>query len=371
MPTYNDLRPPKDFENRDYELVFPKMEDHEKRRTIENLLGLRQSLDAHVPPRKAEYNLLVASWNIKELGHTTQRLPEAYFYMAEIIARFDLVVVQEIKSTLKDLNLLMRLLGDDWSLLVNDITGGRDGNSERGAYLYNSKRVEFAGLAGEITLWEDLTQGSEIQQLKRTPYITGFRSAWKTFAIINVHLHPDKNDEDVNYRREEVRLLLAAIEKKIEDKGLWNENLILAGDFNLYSGADRDDSTIQMLEGAVFCEVEGLKGQDTNVSKNEAYDRLFLSNEEYFKVAVDPAGKGKGGVFDFFDVVYRDGGEREYLAEMKAVYGNPDKLDSAIEAENYYKRYWRRNQMSDHFPIWIELLIDSSDDFLRDKLDSY
>ncbi len=57
---------------------------------------------------------MVASWNIKELGHTTQRLPEAYFYMAEIIARFDFVVIQEIKSSVKDLEILLRLLGDDW-----------------------------------------------------------------------------------------------------------------------------------------------------------------------------------------------------------------------------------------------------------------
>ena len=368
MPTYNDLRPPADFAVRDYELVFPEMKTKEKRRTIENLLELRSELDLHVPPRKAEHNLIVASWNIKELGHTTQRLPEAFFYMAEIIARFDLLVVQEIKSSLGELDLIMRLLGDDWSMLVNDITGGRDGNSERSAYLFNTKRVEFAGLAGEIALWDDLTKNSQIKQLKRTPYITGFRAAWKTFAIVNLHLHPGKTDEDLAYRREEVRLLLAAIGKKLESGHLWNENLILAGDFNLYAGQDKDDATIALIEDAGFQEVDGLKGQDTNASKTEAYDRLFLSSEEYFKVAVNPAGKGNGGVFDVFDVVFKDGGEQEYLDDMKRVHKNPQKLDQASEAEKYYKRYWRRNQMSDHFPIWIELLIDSSDDFLTSKL---
>lgn len=34
--------------------------------------------------------------------------------MAEIIARFDFVVIQEIKSSVKDLEILLRLLGDDW-----------------------------------------------------------------------------------------------------------------------------------------------------------------------------------------------------------------------------------------------------------------
>jgi hypothetical protein len=58
---------------------------------------------------------VVASWNLKELGHTTQRLSEACFYMVEIIAHFDLVVIQEIKSSVKDLEILLWFLGDDWT----------------------------------------------------------------------------------------------------------------------------------------------------------------------------------------------------------------------------------------------------------------
>jgi hypothetical protein len=34
----------------------------------------------------------------------------------------------------------------------------------------------------------------------------------------------------------------------------------------------------------------------------------------------------------------------------------------------YFKHPWRKNQLSDHFPIWFELLIDSSDEFLQEKL---
>ncbi len=269
MPTYNDLRPERDFEKQDYELVFPGMTMTEKKRTIQNLLLLREGLDSEIPPRKAEHNLLVASWNIKEFGHTTQRLPESYFYTAEIISRFDLVAVQEVKSTLKDLNILMRLLGDEWAYLINDITEGDKGNSERSAYLYNKSRVEFAGLAGEIMLWDELTAGSGIKQLKRTPYITGFRSGWKTFAMVCLHLHPGKGKDDVAFRGKEVELLLAALAKKMSDRHLWNPNLVLCGDFNLYSGPTRDDPTIQKIKDAGFREVEGLEGEDTNASLSD------------------------------------------------------------------------------------------------------
>lgn len=35
--------------------------------------------------------------------------------MAEIIAHFDLVVIQEIKSSVKDLEILLWFPGDDWT----------------------------------------------------------------------------------------------------------------------------------------------------------------------------------------------------------------------------------------------------------------
>ena len=95
MPTYNDLRPQEDLDKKDYALIFPDMTKTEKKRTIERLLELREGLRNDITMKKADNNLLLASWNIKEFGHTTQRLPEAYFYIAEILSSFDLIVIQE------------------------------------------------------------------------------------------------------------------------------------------------------------------------------------------------------------------------------------------------------------------------------------
>jgi hypothetical protein len=178
-------------------------------------------------------------------------------------------VIQEIKSSVKDLEILLRLLGDDWTYVINDITEGTAGNSERSAYLFNKTRVEFAGLAGEIVLWDELTADSPIKQLKRTPFMTGFRSGWKTFALVNLHLHPGDDEDDLEFRREEMRLLLAALKHKVDAGRLWNENLIIAGDFNFYNGADKDGPTIAMMAKAGFREVDSLMGVDTNASKTE------------------------------------------------------------------------------------------------------
>ena len=196
----------------------------------------------------------------------------------------------------------------------------------------------------------------------------GQRAGWKTFAIVNLHLHPGGSPDDVAFRREEVRLLLSAIKHKIKRGRFWNENLILAGDFNLFEGADKDDGTIVMLADAGFREVNRLVGVDTNASQTEVYDRLFLSNSEYFRLGEAEDGRESGGVFNPFRQVYRDGDEDTYKAEMMEDYTGHRDLNVPSKLSSYYKHPWRKNQLSDHFPIWCELAIDDSDEFLKEKL---
>ena len=166
-----------------------------------------------------------------------------------------------------------------------------------------------------------------------------------------------------------MRLLLAAIVKKTKDQHLWNENLILAGDFNLY--AHKDDATVAMISNAGYREVGSLVGVGTNISGTEAYDRLFLSGQEYFKVAKRSDGKENCGLFRFFDFIYKDGGQHSYAEHLRADYTGKKNLDDPDNLRVYYERTWRKNQMSDHYPIWFKLLIDSSDGFLSNKLHSH
>ncbi|WP_420858009.1 endonuclease/exonuclease/phosphatase family protein [Marivivens marinus] len=367
MPNYHDLRTAADYAERDYARVFPQMTDAERVRCITGLMRLKIGLASQIPARRTETNLLVASWNIKEFGHTTQRLPEAYFYIAETLAAFDLIAVQEVKSTLKDLEIVMRLLGEDWKYIVNDITDGTDGNAERSAYIYNTRRVRLSGLAGEIALWDAITHDSPLglKQLKRSPYMTGFIAGWKKFALVSLHLHPGDDDEDVLLRGEEVRLLLKAL--KAKRKGLWSDNLILCGDMNLYDS--KDQGVMAAMAQAGYRECEGLIGKDTNATLTEAYDRMFFTQNDYFHIEEDETGTEQGGVFNPFGFVYRDADADKYLAEMVAVYGgDKDLAGNAADRQAYYVNYWRKNQISDHFPIWAELVTDDSGAFLAEKL---
>ncbi|WP_172300221.1 endonuclease/exonuclease/phosphatase family protein [Pseudoruegeria sp. HB172150] len=376
MPFYNDLRPEADFKERDFERVFPNMTVEARKRCIDGLLRLKPGLQAAVPSRRTEANLLVASWNIKNFGTSQQRLDEAYFYIAEILATFDLIAIQEVKSKLLQLDQVMRLLGPDWSYLVNDVTEGVAGNDERSAYVYNRNRVQLSGLAGEIALWKELREAVpgeadvELEQLARAPFMTGFVTAWKRFAMINLHLEPSDTRDAVRLRSEEVRLLLAALEKK--RRGLWSDNLVLVGDMNFYRS--KDQANVTALETAGYVENGGLVGKPTNARPADAvdgpvetYDRMFFRANDYFRFALS-GGAESGGVFDPFGFVYRAEDVATYRAEMLEDYGgDKDLAGDEGELRTYYLDTWRENQLSDHYPIWVELEIDDSLDFLREK----
>jgi hypothetical protein len=253
----------------------------------------------------------------------------------------------------------MKLLGKDWKYLMTDVTEGNAGNWERFAYIYNTKRVDFTGLAGEIVLWKELFEENEEDfQLKRSPYMTGFRAGWKLFALLSVHLQPDNDQESRNLRKREVELLMKALDAKKKAKTLWTENIIVLGDFNLYKN---NTEIFEVFRQNDFIESNLLEGLTTNTAKTgETFDRMFFKKNEYFEVPTKEKNH-RGGVINIFDILYTIYGE--YKAEkIFEKYAGDD-----LKGEKYFKQYWRKDQLSDHNPIWIEMDIDSTDQFLRDK----
>lgn len=368
MPFYNDLRPQSDEKKVEFGLIFPDFPNEDKKRTIKNLLHLRSKLNQLVPEKTADKSMLLASWNIKEFGHLNERLPESYFYIAEIISKFDLVAIQEVKSKLDDLLRVMKLLGSKWKYIITDITEGDDGNRERFAYIYDSRKVQPSGLSGEIVLWDSITQGSSIKQLKRTPAITGFQAGWKSFAIINVHLQPGQSTEQTLKRKEEIRLLLKALEEKRQKKHLWSENLIILGDTNLYK---EDTEMVQSFVESGYTESNGLIGKFTNVSNTEVYDRIFYNQNDFFRLITRPDGGHSANVLDVFDIVFTESERNKYHDYMLEHKDDSSTLTSDTSFKRYFHQYWKRSQISDHNPIWMEIEIDSSDDFLSTKLEKF
>lgn len=72
---YNDLRPDSELFNDRYALIMLDKEnnytrmlsDADKKRTLAKLLELRKGLLAKIPRKTVDTNLLMCSWNIKNL----------------------------------------------------------------------------------------------------------------------------------------------------------------------------------------------------------------------------------------------------------------------------------------------------------------
>jgi len=111
-------------------------------------------LSQQIPSRTLKETLLLATWNIREFDTPiySQRMNESIYYIAEIISRFDLVSVQEVYRDLTALNRLMKILGGYWKYICTDTTESRHGNDERLVFLYDSRKIQFGGLAAELVL---------------------------------------------------------------------------------------------------------------------------------------------------------------------------------------------------------------------------
>jgi len=127
---------------------------------------------------------------------------------------------------------------------------------------------------------------------------------------------------------------------------------------------------VKLINQENFIESNGLKGKFTSASLNQIYDRIFLKVDDYFKIAESVDVKEKGGVFNLFNYVYSDTTDNilNYHALMLEHKGNPLTLNNNNKFTSYFNRYWKRNQISDHLPVWLELQTESSDEFLINKL---
>ena len=128
MPYYPLLR--KDFKVND-----DTLNKTEKKRTAESILRLKNQLQRDIPSKDIDSHLLLATWNIRDLGkngpkHGKRNLEDLY-YIAEIISAFDLVAVQEVNQ-LEEWEVVMDILGKEWDYIATDIADFSDGgNGER------------------------------------------------------------------------------------------------------------------------------------------------------------------------------------------------------------------------------------------------
>jgi hypothetical protein len=144
------------------------------------------------------------------------------------VARFDVIAVQEVRRNTTVLHFLLEQLGDDWRVIVSDVTEGGPGNGERLSFLYNSSRVQPSGLVGEIVL--PATVAGPIDQFARTPYAASFVRGSAEFTLTTLHVIWGA---DPSARLPEITAFAEWMRAWVDRTDRWNQNLLVLNDFNL------------------------------------------------------------------------------------------------------------------------------------------
>lgn len=331
-------------------------------RIAERLITLKAGIrESGIPEKTVESTLLIATWNIREFDSPKwgQRSKDAFYFIAEIISSFDIVAVQEVNENLKALTHVMEILGSWWKYIITDVTKGSRGNCERIAFLYDTRKVTFGGLAGEVVIppLEKMRKTvASAEQFYRTPFIVGFQAAWFKFAICSVHIVYGDSHPDSPERIKEIEEISNFLASESKDKNAWSKNWILLGDFNIFKATDK---TFKAITDAGFIVPDNSR-VNSNIGDDKCFDQIafILEDESYCGL-----GNCKSGVFNYYKYVFRDKDEDVYSPLIGETY----KSKTGTQKSRCYKD-WRTYQMSDHLPKWIEVKVDFGVEYLKKKV---
>lgn len=308
---------------------------------LENLDLLRSDLESKIPPKKLDQNLLIASWNIRAFGNLTRKWDSdendspkrdlhSILCIAEIIKRFDVIAVQEVKDNIRALRDTLKILGHNWSLILTDVNKGKVGNGERMAYLFDTRRVQMSGLAGELVVpeeWEDdINDGVLAKQFVRSPYAVSFQSGKHTFILVTLHiLYGDSRKS----RIQELKGIAKWLSSWANDMNAYHHDLIALGDFNIDERGDLLDKTF-LSEGLYV---------PPQLRKKEVTRSIFDQTKYYDQIAwFDGPPNGPKLSMEFLNG------------------GNYDFVPIALQNRGLTKNSlsWL---ISDHYPLWAEFKV--------------
>lgn len=296
------------------------------RKTARGLRVLRERIAAaKVPPSKIDETLLVATWNVRELGKHP-RLDASLHYLAEVIGTFDLVCLVEVRDDVNDLAKVLQYLGPYWKVVFSEYVMDGGGNRERVAFVYDSRAAVFTGLASHVVGARKKVRDEyrDTVSFWRPPYLASFRAGNFDFVVLGTHVRWGASTKT---RARELEKLADWVAAEQAGRFVFDKDMVIVGDFNI-------PSTKSPLYRAVTSRglkaPEGILHPGTDLASRKVYDQILVAPR--FPDSVT----GKGGVLDVWGGSYRP-------------------LYEGISRKNNRQLTW---EMSDHLPLWIELNTD-------------
>lgn len=224
---------------------MPRITDPPPGAVREDLDLLESALDEAVLPRVLDRRLLIGTWNLRHFGGLTEKREsseedspkrdlQSILTIAEVVRRFDVVALQEVRGDLKALRHTMETLGDDWGLILSDVTRGARGNDERLGFLFDRRTVQPSGLVGELVVPAEelrrIGEGALRRQFARTSHAVAFRCGGETFILVTLHVLWGSSAAE---RTPELRAIAEWLDEWAREVNAWGHNLIALGDFNI------------------------------------------------------------------------------------------------------------------------------------------
>ena len=285
----------------------------------DELDALASALDSRIPP-KTDDNLLVATWNIRSFSSLTRKWTatssdspkrdlRGLRAIIEILSRFDVIAIQEVKGDLRALRDTLRYLGEDWGFLMTDVNASDAGNDERLAFLFNRTRLKPSGLAAELVVPPDrlerIAENALRNQFARTPYAVSFVRNASTFVLVTLHVLFGDREAD---RLAELQEIADWMRDWASRTNRYHHNLLVLGDFNIdrqgSAGYDAFASTGLSVPAVLLNLPRTIFDDPDDPNDDNFYDQIawFVTGSG----ALIDMTVNDGGSFDFMPFVYQD-----------------------------------------------------------------
>ncbi|MFK7982355.1 MAG: hypothetical protein AB8G86_20405, partial [Saprospiraceae bacterium] len=274
-------------------------------RIKDRLTALRKQLTRDIPTKSLTGNLLVASWNILELGGDKygERTEEAIAYIATIISRFDIVAIQEIYGDFTILDKVKYYLGEHWEYIYSDTSLGFGGNDYRLGYFFDKRKAVQGGIISDLILPSIRSRDEQghfqykpAVQLLRPPFNCGFKIEDKRLILCNIHLVFGQRQTKAE-RLAELQSVLDFWKRRTSINTVWSKNVVLLG--TLQTAKLSAKELYMIAKSGVFKQISSLK-VGSNFTKTRHYNQMaFHLGDANLSLT------NQGGAFDFFESVFR------------------------------------------------------------------
>ncbi|XP_052816250.1 deoxyribonuclease-1-like [Mya arenaria] len=244
----------------------------------------------------------IGAFNVQIFGKSKMSKPEVVNVLVEIISRYDIILIQEIRDASEEaIYKLLELVnendpGGNFAMQLSPRLG-RTNSKEQYAFLYReSNGIHIQGVYvyddGNETL---STVNNTVDTFEREPYVIWFssdRTALKEFVLIGVHVAPGNAVAEINHLQDVFT----------DAKQRWNiDDIVVMGDLNADCSyvpqkywanipLKHDPSYLWLIPD----------DDDTTVSDSDcAYDRFIMTGEQFIENHVN----GSATVFRY-DIEY-------------------------------------------------------------------